>query len=71
MGAHDPENLILVFPQLVHKDPSKSPLTVVSMHHELCNPANGFAVVLPTASERLPCQFAVDMNACVGASLIG
>lgn len=70
MGAHDAENLILVLPQLVHKGPCKSTLTVVSMHYELSDPANGLAVVLPTASERLPCQFTVDKNACVGASLI-
>jgi hypothetical protein len=71
VGAHDAEYLISIIPEFIYKARGKSPLAIVSMYHELCDPANGLAVILPTVRKRLPCQLAIDNDACVGASLVG
>ena len=71
MRAHDTEDLIPILSELVHKAPGKSPLAIVSMDYELSDPANNLAVMVPAAGKCLPCQLAIDNDACISASLVG
>lgn len=47
-------------PQLVQEKRCKSSPSVISMYHELSDPADNFAIVSPAASERITSKLVVD-----------
>ena len=71
MRAHDAKDRIVLLSELVHEGRREPPPTVLFVHNELRDPADGPALVFPAARESLTRQLIVDDNPDVRAFFVG